>query len=135
MPIETYALQVDLGIDDEIKDRAADDDLETGPVTSNTEIPHVFGDPDGTSLSTPYLLSQTPIADVYRTPANSLNSLGSTLTTQPLRTNKSKGFAGSTGSLNRLGALLSEGGDAAEDDDWSRSVLLAADMTDKNSGT
>jgi len=115
MSIEPYALQVGLGIDDASKDRAADDDTKTG---LNIEV---YRTPDSPT-STPYLIGQTPIADVYSTPSSSLYCL------QPPQV-KAKGFFGSTTSLNHLGVLLADGVDQ-EEDDWSRSVLLAADLKD-----
>jgi hypothetical protein len=120
MPIESYALQVGLGIDDKSSDQVAGHGLLAGIVRPNTAISQTLAEINGRSSSTSHPTGQTLMADVYRTSSSSLHSI------QPLSINKSKAIVGSSVSLNHLGVLLTSGDDA--EDDWSRNVLLAADV-------
>jgi hypothetical protein len=74
-------------------------------------------------------LNETPIANIYSTPSNSLPSFDANQNTQPLRLRpkprpSQSSLASSTASFNHLSMALPN--EEAEDDDWAQSVLAAA---------
>ncbi|KAJ7262205.1 hypothetical protein B0H12DRAFT_320262 [Mycena haematopus] len=109
-PIESSSLRLSLGIEAsvELSPKAQSHDLAPD------------GDPSEPESPLP-VLGQTPIADWYRDPSSS-NLAVNHLRPHPTR-KISKASIASTASSNRLGIL-----DPDDNEDWTQSVLLAADL-------
>ncbi|KAJ7084358.1 hypothetical protein B0H15DRAFT_911123 [Mycena belliarum] len=106
-PIESSSLRLGLGMDSDSAEPFVDA-KEPSPSTADEVEP---------PLPTP---GQTPIADWYRSPSTS-NLAVNHLRAHPTR-QASKASIGSTTSSNRLGIL------DGNEEDWTQSVLLAADV-------
>jgi len=74
--------------------------------------------------STSLITGGTPIADLYRTPASSL----SVIDFHPLRTQPSKASVASSLLSNHSRIDLTLAGEDGQEDDWTQSVLKAADV-------
>ncbi|KAJ7072349.1 hypothetical protein C8F01DRAFT_1103593 [Mycena amicta] len=105
-PIESSSLREGLGIGDSPEPEVSDEDL------SDDELPLP-------------VLGQTPIADMYRTPSSSSLAVNH-LRAQPTRKVSQASIASSAS--NRLGILN------GDEEDWTQSVLLAADVDWRTQG-
>ncbi|KAJ7497266.1 hypothetical protein FB451DRAFT_1075792 [Mycena latifolia] len=112
-PIESSSLRLTLGIDAESPDPSLEAENEAEKIS-----PLVASEAES-HLPVP---GQTPIADWYRSPSNSTLAVNH-LRLHPTRKVSKASIASSTSS-NRLGILDADG----NEEDWTQSVLLAADV-------
>ncbi|KAF7376118.1 Rho-GAP domain-containing protein [Mycena sanguinolenta] len=118
-PIESSSLRLALGIEDS-PDRSPEEQRHPAPAADLDP-----SDPDSESAESDLPLpvpGQTPIADWYRAPSSSSLAVNHL---RPHPTRKiSKASIASTASSNRLGILDPD----ENEEDWTQSVLLAADL-------
>jgi len=116
-PIESSSLRLALGIED--SPELSPEEQKRGPVA----------DPEPVEPEPPLPMpGQTPIADWYRAPSSSSLAVNH-LRPHPTR-KTSKASIASTASSNRLGILDPDD----NEEDWTQSVLLAADVDWRKQG-
>lgn len=120
-PIESPGLGLGVGMYDESGDDKRQTIIAQKPALAplNPTLASIASE-SSTSLVT----GGTPIADLYRTPASSL----SVVDFHPLRTRSSKASIASSGLSSHSRIDLSLAGEDGQDDDWTQSVLMAADV-------
>ena len=127
MPIETSPFQMDMGTDDNKRRTIS---AKPGSSHSNhTAISSKDDKPSSSPLSVNPGPNETPIANLYSTPSNSVLSFDSNENIQPLRPRprprpSQSSIASSKASFNHLSMVLPD--EETAEEDWAQSVLAAA---------